>query len=221
MIGALRPRASVAQVLGREALVERLDPEARGEEALELLVPQHQLAGPEAARIDDHEPLAPRRGRGADVLRRRRRGCTCGRRRGHAGRVRVGLSGGGPRGGGRARPELDPHAHVRRLGPGLAEHGAGHAQVLDEVDLVVEHPDQVLAAPLEPLHAPPAQRVGQLVGLQRPRPARVEDLDLAHAAALDERRELASDGLDLGKLGHAPQLMRPARGSGTARPHHD
>ena len=215
------PAGEVAQVRGREALVERLDPEARREEALELLVPQHQLAGPEAPRIDDHEPLAPRRGRAIDVLRRRRRGCTCGRRSGHACRVGVGLSGGGgARGGGRARPELDPYAHVRRLGPGLAEHRARHAQVLDEVDLVVEHPDQVLAAALEPQHASPAQRIGQFVRLQRTRPAGVEDLDLAHAPALDERRELASDGLDLGKLGHGrPSLCarRMAPGSATAR----
>ena len=86
---------------------------------------------------------------------------------------------------------------MRGLGLRFAEHSPRHAQMLDEVHLLVEVPDEVLAAPSQLPHAPAAQRIGQFVGLQRTRPARIEDLDALQAPALDERRELASDGLDL------------------------
>jgi hypothetical protein len=37
----------------------------------------------------------------------------------------------------------------------------------------------------------------------RPCQARISDLDALEATALEERREAAADGLDLGQLGHA------------------
>jgi hypothetical protein len=187
--GAAPPRERV-QVRGGETRVERLDAEASREELVERGGPEHELAGPEAPRVDDHEALAARPWRVRDP------GPVCR---------------GGSRARGGARPQLDSHAHMRGLGPRLAEHGPGHAQVLDEMDLVVEMPHEVLAAPRKALDPPPAQRVGQFMRLQRPRPARVQDLDGPQAPALHERRELASDRLDLGQLGHGAQLRADRR----------
>ncbi len=158
MIGAVLPSRERAQVLGGEALVERLEAEARGEERLERIRAQQQLARAEAARVDDRELARAR----------------------------------GPR-----AAELDAHAHVRRLGVGLREHSAGHAQVLREVHVAVEAPQQVLAAAAEALDAAAAQRLLELGRRERARPARVEHLDLGQPASLHERRELASDRLDL------------------------
>ena len=62
------------------------------------------------------------------------------------------------------------------LGLGFAEHHAGHAQVLGEVHVALEAPQQVLAPSAESLDAAPDQRRGELLGRQRPRPARIEDL---------------------------------------------
>ena len=53
------PARERAQVLGGEALVQRLQPQPRGEEELHRLLSQQQLAGAEAARIDNHQAPAP------------------------------------------------------------------------------------------------------------------------------------------------------------------
>ena len=99
---------------------------------------------------------------------------------------------------GRARgPELDADPRVRRLALGVREDRAGHAQVLSEVDVAAEAPQQVLSAPAEALHPPALERVAQLMWRERARPARVEDLQPPQRAPLDQRRELAPDGLDL------------------------
>ncbi len=50
------PARERAQVLGREALVQRLEPQAGREERLQRLAAEQQLAGAEAPRIDDHQP---------------------------------------------------------------------------------------------------------------------------------------------------------------------
>ena len=171
MIGAVRLRASRTQVLAGEALVQRLKAQACGEERLERLRAEQQLAGAEAARIDDHEPAPGRR-------RLRRAGSAAGGR------------------------ELEPHACVRRLGVGVGQDPAGHAQMLGEVDVALEAPQQVLAPPSQPLHAAPDERRHELLGGQRTRPARVENLHPLEHHALHERGELASDRLDLWKLGH-------------------
>ena len=48
------------QMLSGEALLERLHTQASRKETLELIDSEYQLAGTEAARIDDHESLAAR-----------------------------------------------------------------------------------------------------------------------------------------------------------------
>ena len=81
--------------------------------------------------------------------------------------------------------------------------------MLREEHLISEAPQEVLAAPVETLDAPPHKCVGQLLGRERARPARVEDLDAQQAPALDERGKLAADGLDLGELGQGlPSIWR-------------
>ncbi len=169
-------------MLGGEALVQRLQPQPRGEEALHRLLPQQQLAGAEAAGIDDHQAPPPWTAR------------PDGRRLRTSSRHQCSARG----------AQLDAHPHMRRLRRGLAQHRTGHAQVLSKEDLIAQAPEEVLAASVQTLDAPPHERVGQLVGRERARPARVEDLDAQQAAALDQGGELAADGLDLGELGQDP-----------------
>ena len=87
-------------------------------------------------------------------------------------------------------------------GSGSDSSDARHAQVLGQVDVALKAPQQVLATPSQPLDTTSGQGAGELLGGERPRPARVEDLQALEHRPLDERRELASDRLDLGKLGH-------------------
>src|SRR5689334_5623334 len=82
------------------------------------------------------------------------------------------------------------------------EQVARHAQVHQEVDLVLELPDQVLAAAREPLHAPPPHGVRHLGRRGRLAPARVEDLEPLEHGSLDGGSQLAADRLDLGQFGH-------------------
>ena len=75
-------------------------------------------------------------------------------------------------------------------------------QMLGEMDVALEFPQQVLAAAREAQDTPAPQRRLDLGRRERTCPARVEDLDVLDLAALDARRELAPDRLDLGKLRH-------------------
>ena len=93
---------------------------------------------------------------------------------------------------------IDAYAGVRRLGVGIEQHCAGHAQVLNQVHIILQVPNQVLALPAKRLHPPPLQRIGQFARLERSRPARVEDLHALQPASLYQRGELAPDRLDLG-----------------------
>ncbi len=173
------------QVSGGEPLVQRLQPEAGSEELLQRRLSEQQLTGAEAPRVDDHEPAAsatappaPGDRRGLGSTRRSWPNCA----------------------------KLDPRAHVGRLGSRLTEDRPGHPQVLDEEDLVGETPYEVLAAPLQALHAPPHERVGQLLRGERARPAGVEDLHARQAPTLHEGGKLAADRLDLGELGQVASL---------------
>ncbi len=152
------PARERAQVLGGEALVEGLVAQARGEERLERLLAEQQLAGAESARVDDHQATL--------------------------------------------RSQLQPDADMAGLRARFRQDGAGHAQVLGQVDLIGEAPHQILAAATQLLHAPPEERVGKFLGRERTRPARIENLDPDQPPALHQGRQLASDRLDLGKLGH-------------------
>ena len=73
---------------------------------------------------------------------------------------------------------------------------------MSSVDVVLRLPEEVLAAPAEVLDAPSDERVDERRGRQRLAPPGIGDLQRLQRATLDQRRELAADRLDLGKLGH-------------------
>ncbi len=87
--------------------------------------------------------------------------------------------------------------------------------------------EQVLAAPVEALDGGALQPVGDLDGVERRHQPLVEHPHLLQPAALQERREAAADGLDLGQLGHRREGSRipprqppgryPATASASAR----
>src|SRR5438270_755027 len=61
------------------------------------------------------------------------------------------------------RAQLKPHTRVGRIDPRscsrrLEQHRAGHAQVLGEMDIVLEAPQEVLATSPETLDAPALER---------------------------------------------------------------
>ncbi len=83
---------------------------------------------------------------------------------------------------------------------------AGHPQVHDQRLRPAEPQQQVLAAPPETLDRPARHRPAEPPGCNRPRPARVIDLEPLDPPPLDLGLELAADGLDLGELRHPPFL---------------
>ena len=98
--------------------------------------------------------------------------------------------------------ERHEHAAVRRALRGVIEQRPRHAQVHEQRHVVLRLPEEVLAAPPEMLDPPSDERVDERRGRQRLAPPGVGDLQRLQRAALDQRRELAADRLDLGKLGH-------------------
>ena len=60
---------------------------------------------------------------------------------------------------------------------------------------------QILATPGERSHGTPAQALSELVGKKRPQSG-APYADVLKACAAHGRRQLATDGLDLGQLGH-------------------
>jgi hypothetical protein len=72
--------------------------------------------------------------------------------------------------------------------------------VHEQERVVLELPDQVLAAPREALDAAALDGVDDGLGRKRQAPARVGDRQPRDDAPLDEGRELAADRLDLGEL---------------------
>src|SRR3954447_4565901 len=154
----------LVQALAGELGLERLDAEALGEEVVERLRAERELAGAEPARVDELQ-LRPLEG--------------------------------------------ERHACVGRALVRVEQQRAGHPQVQQQVRLVLELPPQVLAAAAEPLDAAALDRGGELLRGGRERPSGVVDLEPLERAAVDVRREVAADGLDLGQLGHDTE----ARGS--------
>ncbi len=98
--------------------------------------------------------------------------------------------------------EIEGDTGVRGWIRRVEEQRAGHSQVQEQVRLVLELPHEVLAAAAEALDAAAVQRVGELVRGERKRPAGVVDGELVQRAAVDVRRQVAADRLDLGQLGH-------------------
>jgi hypothetical protein len=98
--------------------------------------------------------------------------------------------------------EAQPDAGVRRRAGRVEQQRAGHAQVHEQVRVVLELPDEVLAAPREPLDGPAFDGRRELVRGERPRPALVEHLEGLEGAPLDMGRQIPPDGLDLRELRH-------------------
>ncbi len=152
LIGAVPPPRERAQVLGGEALVERLEAEPRVEERLQRIGAEQQLAGAEAARVDERQaqPARPRR---------------CSRDRSRA-----------PCGPGSRRACAPARASGRRApSPSCAGAGRGgrprsrcHSRYLPR------RPSRSTRAP--------SSASASSCGRQRPRPARVEHLDALASA---------------------------------------
>ena len=160
----VRPRASPRRCSAVNRSSSGSSPRRAAKNASSASCAEQQLAGAEAARVDDHQRGVP------GPRSRRTRMC------------------GGS-------------------GSGSQQHRAGHAQVLERGG---RRPRRLHTRYLPRLPSrstrPPLERVGQLPRRERPRPARVEDLDALQPAPLHQRRELAPDRLDLGQLGHRPSL---------------
>ncbi len=102
-----------------------------------------------------------------------------------------------------AAGEAEGHAAVaRRLGR-VEQQRARHPQVHEQVDVVLQREDQVLAAAVELLHRPALHGGGELLAGERARPALVVHVERLQHPALEVRREMAADRLDLGHLRHA------------------
>src|SRR5437667_9355768 len=83
------------------------------------------------------------------------------------------------------------------------------------MDVVVELEDDVLPAPPQPDHATAAGCVLDRRRRRRLAPARIEHLHPLERAPLDHRRQVTPDRLDLGQLGHAPEVRSITTNSGT------
>ena len=117
--------------------------------------------------------------------------------------ARPSRSGAGRRSDSSWSPRSKTHARVRRVRLGVEQQRPGHAQVHGQEDVVGELGDQVLAAPAEPLDAPPLGRASASSRGASGRDQRSStDLEPLQRPALDVRREAAADRLDLGELGH-------------------
>ena len=79
-------------------------------------------------------------------------------------------------------------------------------------------PEEVLAAPLDGRDPLTHERIRHEAGRDGPRQPGVDDLGARDRRALDERRDPAADGLDLGQLGHRRIVRTTARLSGRGRP---
>ena len=116
-------------MLGREALIERLEAKAGREERLERASAEQQLTRAEAAGICDHHMRPP-----------------------------VATTTGS---------QLHPNARVRERCRWLPQQRTRHAQVLRQVNVILEAPHEVLATPSQALDAPPLERSHELRRSQR------------------------------------------------------
>jgi hypothetical protein len=78
-----------------------------------------------------------------------------------------------------------------------------HPEVDEQNATALEPNNQILAATVESFDALALKLCCNLERIERSNDARVADLDLRERSADECRLESATDGLDLGKLGHA------------------
>jgi hypothetical protein len=96
----------------------------------------------------------------------------------------------------------EPHALIGRLVGRVEQERAGHAQVHEEEDVVLELPDEVLAPPPEALHAASRDGVDDRGRVEGQAPPWIVNTQLGEEQAVDHGRQPAADRLDLGQLGH-------------------
>src|SRR5690348_1041983 len=88
-----------------------------------------------------------------------------------------------------------------------------HPEVDQESATGFESDNQILAATVERLDALAGELGRHLGRLVRTHEPRVADLDVLEATPLEDRRDAAAHGLDLGELGHALTLVAHGRAS--------
>ncbi len=100
---------------------------------------------------------------------------------------------------------------------GKVAEAAGHSKVDEQPRISLECDDQVFPAPIERAHALARQRAHDRFRPLWTREPQVVDLDLLESATGEQRVELPSDRLDLGKLRHdyTPEDRRMSRTIGT------
>ena len=104
----------------------------------------------------------------------------------------------------RAVVELQIGSQIRRVLVAFGQHQVpGHPQVHDECRTILEPEHQVFPPALDGLDPPPGSLLNATRRL-RATPTAVEDPQSIDRPAGDRRLELATDRLDLGKLGHSP-----------------
>jgi hypothetical protein len=77
-----------------------------------------------------------------------------------------------------------------------------HPEVNQQDETTLEPDNYILATPIDGLDALAFESCGHLPRIERARESLVEDLDRSERTAGEDRRQLGSDGLDLGQLGH-------------------
>ncbi len=102
----------------------------------------------------------------------------------------------------RAVVEADQRTAVHVFGELALPHGPRHAQVNQQRAAAREPHDEVLPPALDALDALADELRRDLVRVLRPREAHVLDLHVLEPPALEERRDLGADGLDLRQFRH-------------------
>ncbi len=181
------------QQLRRQVAAQRLDPEPGGEVGVELGLRQDDgvakapwVGEPELRAVIEHQPGAQVAGVGVRLVQAR------------------------------AAEPVARHQVADRVRSGRPQQQvAGHPQMHDQRDAVVEHDDQVLAAPPDRRDPPALQRPLDRGRQLRPRPALVEDLGALDRPPDGLGLELAADGFDLGELRHPSMIaaIHPRCGS--------
>jgi hypothetical protein len=94
------------------------------------------------------------------------------------------------------------------LSPLRVSQRSRHPEVDQERTTRLEPNNQILAAAIDLGDALALELAGDLERVVRPREARIRDLDVLEAPALQRGREPAADGLDLRQLGHDRTVPR-------------
>ena len=92
---------------------------------------------------------------------------------------------------------------LRKVSVGSDQEAPRHPEVNQENETALETDNQILAAPLHGGDSTSFEQADDVLEIHRAREPLVEDLDRFERPAGEDRRQLSSDGLDLGEFGHA------------------